>query len=66
MAVIYVLCLEAQTLAKKQSSFSLFYYAIRPQTLFSIFTVFVYGKRSFLSKESDTLGSYRVYISPTM
>jgi len=26
----------------------------------------VYGKRSFLSKESDTLRSYRVYISPTM
>jgi len=28
--------------------------------------VTVYGKRSFLSKESDTLRSYRVYISPTM
>jgi len=26
----------------------------------------VYGKKSFLSKESDTLRSYRVYISPTM
>jgi len=26
----------------------------------------VYRKRSFLSKESDTLRSYRVYISPTM
>jgi len=26
----------------------------------------VYGKRSFLSKESDTSISYRVYISPTM
>jgi len=26
----------------------------------------VYGKRSFLSKESDTSRSYRVYISPTM
>jgi len=26
----------------------------------------VYGKRSFLSKESDTLRSYRVYVSPTM
>ena len=26
----------------------------------------VYGKRSFLSKKSDTLRSYRVYISPTM
>jgi len=26
----------------------------------------VYGKRSFLSKESDTLRFYRVYISPTM
>jgi len=25
-----------------------------------------YGKKSFLSKESDTLRSYRVYISPTM
>jgi len=24
------------------------------------------GKKSFLSKESDTLRSYRVYISPTM
>jgi len=28
--------------------------------------VTVYGKRSFLRKESDTLRSYRVYISPTM
>jgi len=28
--------------------------------------VAVCGKRSFLSKESDTLRSYRVYISPTM
>jgi len=26
----------------------------------------VYGKKSFLSKETDTLRSYRVYISPTM
>jgi len=26
----------------------------------------VYGKKSFLSKESYTLRSYRVYISPTM
>jgi len=26
----------------------------------------VYGKRSFLGKESDTLTSHRVYISPTM
>ena len=26
----------------------------------------VYGKKSFLSRESDTLRSYRVYISPTM
>ena len=26
----------------------------------------VYGKKSILSKESDTLRSYRVYISPTM
>jgi len=26
----------------------------------------VYGKKSFLSKESDTLRSYIVYISPTM
>jgi len=26
----------------------------------------VYGKKSFLNKESDTLNSYRVYISPTM
>ena len=26
----------------------------------------VYGRKSFLSKESDTLRSYRVYISPTM
>jgi len=26
----------------------------------------VYGKRSFLTKESDTLRSYRVYILPTM
>jgi len=26
----------------------------------------VYGKKSFLRKESDTLRSYRVYISPTM
>jgi len=26
----------------------------------------VYGKRSFLSRESDTSRSYRVYISPTM
>jgi len=25
----------------------------------------VYGEKSFLSKESDTLRSYRVYISPT-
>jgi len=25
----------------------------------------VYGKKSFLSKESDTLRSYGVYISPT-
>jgi len=25
-----------------------------------------YGKRSFLSKESDTLRSHRIYISPTM
>jgi len=30
MAVIYVLCLEAQTFAKKQSSFSLFYCAVGP------------------------------------
>jgi len=26
----------------------------------------VYGKKSFLSKQSDTLRSYRVYISPMM
>jgi len=26
----------------------------------------VYGKKSFLNKESDTLRSHRVYISPTM
>jgi len=26
----------------------------------------VYGKKSFLTKESDTLRSYRAYISPTM
>jgi len=26
----------------------------------------VYGKKYFLSKESDTLRSYRVYISPAM
>jgi len=26
----------------------------------------VYRKKSFLRKESDTLRSYRVYISPTM
>jgi len=26
----------------------------------------VYGKKYFLSKESDTLRSYRVYISPTI
>ena len=26
----------------------------------------VYGRKAFLSKESDTLRSYRVYISPTM
>jgi len=31
-----------------------------------IYKVCVYGKKSFLSKESDTLRSYRVYISPTM
>jgi len=29
-----------------------------------VFINTVYGKRSFLSKESDTLRSYRVYISP--
>jgi len=26
----------------------------------------IYGKKTFLSKESDTLKSYRVHISPTM
>jgi len=31
-----------------------------------MFYITVCGKKSFLSKESDTLKSYRVYISPTM
>jgi len=33
---------------------------------YSVYYNTVYGKRSFLSKESDTLRSYRVYISPVM
>jgi len=32
---VHFVCLEARALAKKQFSFSLFYYAIRSQKLFS-------------------------------
>jgi len=35
------------------------------ERLYRLFYI-VYGKKSFLSKELDTLRSYRVYISPTM
>jgi len=36
------------------------------QGIFQITMHYVYGKKSFLSKESDTLKSYREHISPTM
>jgi len=32
----------------------------------SVSQMIIYGKKSFLSKESDTLRSCRVYLSPTM